>query len=79
MAATAIRRTVLGAAAALILGGTAFNTLPADAADASLAPRVIEVERYSRTTIHKDPYGGTDSVTCWYDSNHRQVGSCLVK
>ena len=79
MAATAIRRTVLGAATALILGGTGLSARPASAADASIAPRVIEVERYSRTTIHKDPYGGTYSVTCWYDDNHRLVGSCLVK
>jgi hypothetical protein len=78
MAAMAIRRTVLGAVAALILGGTAFSTLPTYAADASTAPRVIEVERYSRTTFHKDPYGGTYRVTCWYDSNHRQLGSCMV-
>ena len=78
MAAPTITRTVLGAAAALILGGTALNAHPTYAADASLPPRVIEIERYSRTTIHKDPYGGTYSVTCWYDDNHRLVGSCLV-
>jgi hypothetical protein len=78
MAAMVIKRTVLGAAAALILGGTALGLSPAYGAEGSMASRAIEVERYSRTKIYKDPYGGTYSVTCWYDENHRQIGSCLV-
>jgi hypothetical protein len=79
MAATAIKRMVLGAAAALILGGNALGALPASGAEATTsASQAFEVERYSRTKFYKDPYGGTYSVTCWYDDNHRQVGSCLV-
>jgi hypothetical protein len=78
MAAKAIKRTVLGVAAALVLGGSALGTLPAYGAEASMASRGIEIERYSRTKFYKDPYGGTYSVTCWYDDNHRQIGTCLV-
>jgi hypothetical protein len=78
MAGQAIKRAVLGIAAALALGANALGALPAHGAEASMGPRVIEVERYSRTKFYKDPYGGTYSVTCWYDDNHRQIGSCVV-
>ena len=77
MAGKAIKRTVLGAAAALILGGNALGTLPAYGAEPTMdAAQVYEVGRYSRTTIHKNPYGGTYTATCWYDDNHQRIGSC---
>jgi hypothetical protein len=78
MAGKAIKQTVLGIAAILTLGANALGALPAYGAEASMGPRVIEVERYSRTRVYKDPYGGTYSVTCWYDDYHRQIGSCVV-
>jgi hypothetical protein len=48
-----------GIAAALALGANALGAPPAHGAEASMGPRVIEVERYPRTKFYKDPYGGT--------------------